>query len=596
MKTFRFIFSLFAATAGLSLSPVFGDEQDAPPPAGAPAIAHDGVNIPEVESAATSSGSASKIPEAFSRAGRRSENDRVIFRWGGEALLPAGEKAEHVVSLFGSTRVEGRARENVVAVFGPVLLENEGEAGGNVVAVLGPVRVNGPVSGNVVSVLGRVELGPDAWIDGDVVSVGGSIRSDPGAVAKNGVIEVGAFEGIGELKGLHAWVRHAFLLGRPLAWRADVAWAWCVAGAFLALYLLIAVVANRPLILCAETLEQRPGKTVLAAFLSVLFTPLLLVVLSITVIGVPLLLLAIAIVSLIGKAAFLCWFGRRITLALGLRHSAPAVLVGGLLLLALYLVPFVGFTMMKISDLIGVGMVVYTVMLANRKGKMVTANAPAGPAGVRTSGTTSMATSAQAHASMTSPPPVPSPVSVVPVMAPVEAAASADEAKNMSGNFTPPPPPVASQFQEQRQSSTPIGETTAGSAGVRGPITAALPRAGFGIRLAALVLDFILIGAIASRFHPADRAVPLLAVYLIVFWALKGTTIGGIICGLKIVRLDDRRLDWTTAIVRGLAGFLSILPFGLGFLWIVFDDEKQSWHDKVAGTVVVHAPKGTSLV
>jgi uncharacterized RDD family membrane protein YckC len=39
-----------------------------------------------------------------------------------------------------------------------------------------------------------------------------------------------------------------------------------------------------------------------------------------------------------------------------------------------------------------------------------------------------------------------------------------------------------------------------------------------------------------------------------------------------------------------------VIPAGLGFLWIVFDEEKQSWHDKVAGTVVVHAPKGMSLV
>ncbi|MGC4071572.1 MAG: hypothetical protein QM760_03505 [Nibricoccus sp.] len=58
---------------------------------------------------------------------------------------------------------------------------------------------------------------------------------------------------------------------------------------------------------CSETLEQRPGKTVLASFLTVLLMPLLLIVLSITVLGGPLLLLALGVVSLIGKAAFLCW-------------------------------------------------------------------------------------------------------------------------------------------------------------------------------------------------------------------------------------------------------------------------------------------------
>jgi uncharacterized RDD family membrane protein YckC len=62
------------------------------------------------------------------------------------------------------------------------------------------------------------------------------------------------------------------------------------------------------------------------------------------------------------------------------------------------------------------------------------------------------------------------------------------------------------------------------------------------------------------------------------------------------VRLDDRKLDWTVAIVRGLGGFLSLFVAGLGFLWVAFDKERQSWHDKIAGTVVVIAPKGTPLV
>ncbi len=79
-------------------------------------------------------------------------------------------------------------------------------------------------------------------------------------------------------------------------------------------------------------------------------------------------------------------------------------------------------------------------------------------------------------------------------------------------------------------------------------------------------------------------------------WKLRGTTIGGIIFGLKVARLDDRPVDWATAIVRALACFLSLAVVGLGFFWVAFDDEKQSWHDKIAGTVVVRVPKGISLI
>ncbi len=79
-------------------------------------------------------------------------------------------------------------------------------------------------------------------------------------------------------------------------------------------------------------------------------------------------------------------------------------------------------------------------------------------------------------------------------------------------------------------------------------------------------------------------------------WAMKGTTIGGIICGLKVVRLDDRKVDWIVAVVRGLGGFLSLAVAGLGFLWVAFDDQKQSWHDKIAGTTIVRVPRGMALL
>jgi uncharacterized RDD family membrane protein YckC len=48
--------------------------------------------------------------------------------------------------------------------------------------------------------------------------------------------------------------------------------------------------------------------------------------------------------------------------------------------------------------------------------------------------------------------------------------------------------------------------------------------------------------------------------------------------------------------VRALSCFLSLIVVGLGFLWVAFDDEKQSWHDKIAGTVVVQVPKSVALI
>jgi uncharacterized RDD family membrane protein YckC len=42
---------------------------------------------------------------------------------------------------------------------------------------------------------------------------------------------------------------------------------------------------------------------------------------------------------------------------------------------------------------------------------------------------------------------------------------------------------------------------------------------------------------------------------------------------------------------RYFAYFVSTVPLCIGFLWVAFDRRKQSWHDKLAGTVVVRKNK-----
>ncbi len=115
--------------------------------------------------------------------------------------------------------------------------------------------------------------------------------------------------------------------------------------------------------------------------------------------------------------------------------------------------------------------------------------------------------------------------------------------------------------------------------------------------MAALLLDALLIGFLMGVLHRAfHMELLVLAAYGAVMWKLRGSTIGGIVFDLQVVRLDGRAIDWETAIVRALACFLSLAVAGLGFFWIAFDDAKQAWHDKIAGTVVVRVAKRVSLV
>jgi uncharacterized RDD family membrane protein YckC len=121
-----------------------------------------------------------------------------------------------------------------------------------------------------------------------------------------------------------------------------------------------------------------------------------------------------------------------------------------------------------------------------------------------------------------------------------------------------------------------------------------MPRAGFWLRTCATVLDVLLFVFVLILTGP--KALLLWLVYHVAMWAWKGTTIGGIVVGIKLVRVDGRPVDVGVALVRGAAAIFSALALGLGFFWAGWDRGKQSWHDKIAGTAMVTVPKGMPLL
>jgi uncharacterized RDD family membrane protein YckC len=80
----------------------------------------------------------------------------------------------------------------------------------------------------------------------------------------------------------------------------------------------------------------------------------------------------------------------------------------------------------------------------------------------------------------------------------------------------------------------------------------------------------------------------LMGTIFILFWIFKNATPGKMI--FKSVIVDAKTFGKPTTlqnITRYLAYYISLIPFGLGFIWIGFDNRKQGWHDKIAGTVVI---------
>jgi uncharacterized RDD family membrane protein YckC len=121
-----------------------------------------------------------------------------------------------------------------------------------------------------------------------------------------------------------------------------------------------------------------------------------------------------------------------------------------------------------------------------------------------------------------------------------------------------------------------------------------MPRAGFWLRTCATVLDVLLFVFVLIVTGP--KVVLFWLVYHVAMWAWKGTTVGGIVVGIKLVRVDGRPIDVGVALVRAAAGIFSTLVLGLGYFWAGWDRAKQSWHDKIAGTVMVKVPRGMPLL
>lgn len=139
-----------------------------------------------------------------------------------------------------------------------------------------------------------------------------------------------------------------------------------------------------------------------------------------------------------------------------------------------------------------------------------------------------------------------------------------------------------------------------------GPIAVSDGYAGFWRRMTAGLIDTLLWGAItvpvlwasygrayfdsdAFVAGPVDFLVTWVfpAVATILFWVYKGATPGKMAVGARIVDArTGQRPSAAQLVGRYVAYFVSMLPLGLGFLWVSFDKRKQGWHDKLAGTVV----------
>jgi len=181
----------------------------------------------------------------------------------------------------------------------------------------------------------------------------------------------------------------------------------------------------------------------------------------------------------------------------------------------------------------------------------------------------------------------------------------AAEAEEREG--TAPP----SEEEESTQAAPPSSLAPPAAASPGMPIDV-WPKAGFWIRVVASLVDLALVAAtqifcgillglaagLAGGFHPdGQQAIALVswlsgvvlgAAYRIFFLGYCGQTPGKMAVRVKVVRTDGEDIGYGRAALREILGkFLSKIIFGIGYLMVAFDRQKQGLHDKIADTYVI---------
>ena len=166
------------------------------------------------------------------------------------------------------------------------------------------------------------------------------------------------------------------------------------------------------------------------------------------------------------------------------------------------------------------------------------------------------------------------------------------------GPGPPPPPPYGEPPPYGAPPPPPYGTPAPGyvagyGGGASGPSG---PRAGFGTRFVAALIDGILLTIVNLPVRLLLGPAAGFGFGLLISFAYygyfeggpSGQTVGKKAVDIRVVlAADGGPLGWGTAMLRHLCSYLSGLACLIGYLWMLWDSEKQTWHDKLSATVVV---------
>ena len=109
---------------------------------------------------------------------------------------------------------------------------------------------------------------------------------------------------------------------------------------------------------------------------------------------------------------------------------------------------------------------------------------------------------------------------------------------------------------------------------------------GFNFDTIPYIQSFI--NFILNPFFIALFVVGIIFIYFTFFIVFSGHTPGKAFMGLRVVTKTGEKISFPRSVLRILAYIPTLLSLGIGFFWIIIDDQRQAWHDTLSNTLVIY--------
>jgi uncharacterized RDD family membrane protein YckC len=127
--------------------------------------------------------------------------------------------------------------------------------------------------------------------------------------------------------------------------------------------------------------------------------------------------------------------------------------------------------------------------------------------------------------------------------------------------------------------------------------------ADLGTRFLAILIDGIILGIVTGVLVGAGRNAGAGALSFLIglgyywyFWTRNnGQSPGKMAMNIRVVKVDGTPINDMDAFLRYIGYSLNSIIFCLGWIWALFDENHQGWHDKIAKTYVVKAEKRKNI-